>query len=116
MLLTNALVVPDMAREKVSPVLAAKVRTLSPLTTSTLGLMAIANVPLAPFIEISESPKVTSTPFGNSTGLFATLDIVVSYQNTVQRISPPIPAALAARSVITPRLVVTIAIPRPLLT
>ena len=44
----------------------------------------------------------TSTPFGNSTGLFATLDICISYQNTVQSTSPPIPAARAARSVITP--------------
>ena len=71
--------------------------------------------PLGPFTSTAAPSTLMVTPFGIVIGFFPIRDmgLTVSPYQTLQRISPPTPACLAARPVITPRDVVKMVTPSP---
>ena len=79
-----------------------------------------AACPSGPCTSTASAAILTVTPFGSAIGFFPIRDIVLSSRpaceplyHTLQSTSPPTPAFLAARPVITPRDVVRMLVPRP---
>jgi len=88
---------------------------LSSTATRIAGCTTRSSDPFGPFTRTARSATVTSTPAGISIGNLPTRDIVPpsAPHQMKHSTSPPIPALRASRSVMTPRLVETIATPRP---
>ena len=82
------------------------------------GGSACRSLPFGPCTSTASAAIFTVTPFGSGIGFLPIRDMVLTltearlYQ-TLQSTSPPTPAFLAARPVITPREVVRMLVPRP---
>ena len=119
MLPTSTRMVPASASAEVSALRGAKLSTLSSWVTCTDSCTVIARVALATLdrdrIPVERHFDALGQDHGilRNSGHGSYLSINSSHQNTVQRTSPPTPAARAARSVITPLLVDTMAMPSP---